>query len=92
MITDTHTTTARLKSLDYVLEANGITADPVNLLLLAHTARDLGVNELLVSLMIDDDEPEVARIRAYARVAVQVASQLREQSAAPQVRELQPAC
>jgi hypothetical protein len=74
MTLDTHTTTARIKSLDFMLEADGITADPVNLLLLAHTARDLGVNELLVSLMVDEDEPEVARIRAYARVAVQVAT------------------
>lgn len=91
MITDTHTTTARIKSLDFQLEADGIAADPVNLLLLAHTARDLGVNELLVSLMVDEDEPEVARIRAYARVAVQVASALRN-GATIEHRELQPAC
>jgi hypothetical protein len=91
MTLDTHTTTARIKSLDFVLEANGITGDPVNLLLLAHTARDLGVNELLVSLMVDEDEPEVARIRAYARVAVQVAARLREQAATVDARELQPA-
>ena len=36
--------------------------------MLAHTARDLGVNELLVSIMVDEREPEVARLRAYARV------------------------
>ena len=65
----------------------------MNLLLLAHTARDLGVNELLVSLMVDEDEPEVARIRAYARVAVQVAARLREQRRRHvDARELQPAC
>jgi hypothetical protein len=92
MTLDTHTTTARIKSLDFVLEADGITGDPVNLLLLAHTARDLGVNELLVSLMVDEDEPEVARIRAYARVAVQVAARLREQATVVDARELQPAC
>jgi hypothetical protein len=92
MITDTHTSTARIKSLDFMLEADGIAADPVNLLLLAHTARDLGVNELLVSLMVDEDEPEVARIRAYARVAVQVAGLLRDQAATVTERELQPAC
>jgi hypothetical protein len=91
MTTETHTTTARIKSLDYKLAADGITADPVSLLLLAHTARDLGVNELLVSLMVDEDEPEVARIRAYARVSVQVAAHLRE-AATNRHRELQLAC
>lgn len=91
MITTTHTTTARIKSLDFQLEANGIAADPVNLLLLAHTARDLGINELLVSLMVDEDEPEVARVRAYARVSVQVAAALRD-GATVEHRELQPAC
>lgn len=91
MITDTHTTTARIKSLDFQVEKGGIAADPVSLLLLAHTARDLGINELLVSLMINEDEPEVARIRAYARVAVQVAAALRE-GAVVEHRELQPAC
>ena len=92
MITDTHTTTARIKALDYAMEADGITADPVSLLLLAHTARDLDVNELLVSLMIDEQAPEVVRIRAYARVSVQVAARLHEQSASTDVRELQHAC
>jgi len=95
MTTTTHTTTARLKTLDLVLEAKGITADPVNLLLLAHTARDLGINELLVSIMINEDEPEVARIRAYSRVAVQVASRLHDQTVTPPAgtdRELVHAC
>ena len=93
MTIETHTTTARIKSLDYRVEAGGIDADPVNLLLLAHTARDLGVNELLVSLMVDEAEPEVVRVRAYARVAVQVAARLREESGVTSIeRELQPAC
>jgi hypothetical protein len=88
MVTDLNTASARLASLDYGIEAGGISADPVSLLLLAHEARDLGVSELLVSLMIDEDQPEVARIRAYARVAVQVAN--RRFSTAERV--LQPAC
>jgi hypothetical protein len=93
MITDTRTTTARITSLDYVLEADGMNADPVSLLLLAHTARDLGVNELLVSIMVDEREPEVARLRAYARVAVQVSALLGERDHVVAVeRELQPAC
>ena len=93
MITDTRTTTARITSLDSMLEADGIAADPVSLLLLAHTARDLGVDELLVSIMVDEREPEVARLRAYARVAVQVSAMLRDGASVVTVeRELQPAC
>lgn len=93
MTTDTRTTTARITSLDYVLEAEGMNADPVSLLLLAHTARDLGVSELLVSIMVDEREPEVARLRAYARVSVQVSALLggRDHVVAVE-RELQPAC
>lgn len=92
MTTDTSTTPAGLSSLDFAVEAEGISADPVNLLLLAHTARDLGVKEVLVSVMVDDDEPEVARIRAYSRVSVEVASNL-HQAPMPHVeRHLMPAC
>lgn len=93
MITDTRTTAARITALDFLLEAEGIAADPVTLLLVAHTARDLGVDEVLVSVMVDEDEPEVARLRAYARVSVQVASRLREPIVTvTEDRELQPAC
>lgn len=93
MITDPRTTAARITALDFLLEAEGIAADPVTLLLVAHTARDLGVDEILVSVMVDEDEPEVARLRAYARVSVQVASLLREPAVAVTAdRELQPAC
>ena len=93
MITDTRTTIARITSLGHLLEADGIAADPVSLLLLAHTARDLGVDELLVSIMVDEREPEVARLRAYARVAVQVSALLRAGDRVVAVeRELQPAC
>jgi len=66
-------TTLTLAQLDTQLEVGGIAADPVNLLLLAHTARELGVSDVLINVMVDEDEPEVARIRAYAKVAVAVA-------------------
>ncbi len=91
MESTTHTTTARIKSLGYQLEADGISADPVDLLLLAHTARDLGVNGLLIDLMIDEEEPEVARIRAFSRVAVQVNNRLHEGMHTDE-RELLHAC
>jgi len=66
-------TALKISELDTQLEVGGIAADPVNLLMLAHTARDLGVSDILVNVMIDEHEPEVARIRAYAKVAVAVA-------------------
>jgi hypothetical protein len=92
MITDTQTMSPRISELDYALEVGGIAADPVNLLLLAHTATELGVDDLLVSVMVDENEPEVARMRAYARVAVQVSNRMHKPSAARIERELQPAC
>lgn len=93
MITDARTTAARITALDLLLDAEGIGADPVALLLVAHAARDLGVDEVLVSVMVDDDQPEVARLRAYARVSVQVVSRLQEPVVhVADTRELQPAC
>ena len=93
MTATTTTTMATITSLDYGIEAQGIEADSVNLLLLAHTARDFGIDELLVSLMIDETEPEVARIRAYSRVAPQVSSRLRTSGfGVVDERDLQPAC
>lgn len=92
MAIDIRTTPARISTLDHVVEAGGIDADPVALLLLAHTARDLGVDEMLVSLMVDEDEPAVARVRAYARVSVQVSSTLSGRPITVGLQELQPAC
>lgn len=95
MITDSNPSTTSLAVLDYVIEDAGMSADPVSLLLLAHEARDLGVSELLVALMVDEAQPEVARIRAYARVSVQVANHRSSRSTrsfATAERELEPAC
>lgn len=86
-----HTTSARIAELGRAMEA-GFEPDTVELLLLAHTARDLGVNEILVQVMIDDEQPAVARVRAFARVSVQVAARLHELDAATDQHELQPAC
>lgn len=92
MITDTHTTSARIADLSIALEDGGIAADPVNLLLLAHTATDLGIDSLLVSVMVDENESEMARLRSYARVAAQVSRRLDQPSVVTVERELQPAC
>ena len=92
MITYPNSGTASLAVLDYVIEADGIAADPVGLLLLAHEARDLGISELMVDVMVDEAQPEVARIRAYARVSVQVATHRFARSFATADLELEPAC
>ena len=70
------TTVPLLSVLDEDVAARGMKADPTAVLLLAHAARDLGVNDTLVSLMVDEGEPEVARIRAYAKVASAVSSRV----------------
>ena len=90
----TRTTTARIDDLGYRMEARGIAADPVNLLLLAHTATDLGVNQILVDVMVDEDQPEVVRMRAFAKVSVQVAMRLHADAATRPAgrQELQHAC
>lgn len=96
---NTQTTTAEttsmhaLADLGFAIEDRGINADPVALLLLAHTARDLGVNDFLVGLMVHEDEPANARVRAFARVSSAVSLALAtDTSVAPRKRELLPAC
>lgn len=91
-ITDT-TTIHALADLGFAIEARGINADPVALLLLAHTARDLGVSDFLVSLMVNEDEPANARVRAFARVSSAVSLALvTDADTAPTKRELLHAC
>lgn len=69
-------TTTSLTHLGYAIEADGITADPTSLALLAHAARDLGINEVLVGVMVDEQAPAVARVRAFARVSSRVADRI----------------
>jgi hypothetical protein len=49
--------------------SNGIDADRLQLLNLAHDARDLGVSSVLVDVMVDEHAPIAARLRAYGRVS-----------------------
>lgn len=76
MTANTITSLTRIAALDYAVEKNGISADPTELRLVADAARGLGVDDVLVSVMVDEDAPEVVRIRAYARVATAVADRL----------------
>jgi hypothetical protein len=78
-----------LSALDEQVAAHGMAADPAALGVLAHAARDLGVTDVLVSVMVDEDEPEAARVRAYSKVSSAVSGQV---SGPVVLRELQPAC
>lgn len=66
---DTQLTSAeRIIRLGEVIARNGIAAVSVDLLLLAHDARDAGVEPVLVDVMIDESMPEVVRERAFVLV------------------------
>lgn len=69
-------TTTSLTHLGYAIEADGITADPDSLALLALAARDLGVSEVLVDVMTDEQAPPVVRVRAFGRVSSSVAGRI----------------
>jgi hypothetical protein len=86
------TTTDTIEILGNEIAENGIPADPTSLRLLATAARDLGVNEVLVDVMINDYEPENARVRAFARVSTSVSLALRDGFVPSDARELAPAC
>jgi hypothetical protein len=91
MTTEAVETIMNMSALDAVLATRGIDADPVQLLLLAHAARDLGVSQVLIDVMVDEAQPEVARIRAYARVSSAVASRFAGLRAMGEGRVLQAA-
>jgi hypothetical protein len=63
-----------LQLLAHRITCEGFGDDSLDLLVIAHAARDLHVNEILVQVMIDDHEPEVARERAFALVARSISS------------------
>jgi hypothetical protein len=64
----------RLIHLGESITMRGVTAANVELLLLAHDARDLGIEAVLVDVMIDEDAPVVVRERAFALVAARMAA------------------
>jgi hypothetical protein len=86
------TTTTTLETLGYSIEARGISADPTSLNLLARAAREYGVNDVLVDVMVDEQQPAVARVRAFARVSTCVDAALRDGFEPADQRELAYAC
>ena len=74
METNMETISSTIHALALSIDAEGFGDDSLGLLVMAHAARDLGISEILVQVMIDDLEPEVARERAFAMVARLMAS------------------
>lgn len=66
----------RLIHLGESINARGVAAVDVELLLLAHDARDLGVEPVLVDVMVDDEAPAVVRERAFGLVAARMAARV----------------
>jgi hypothetical protein len=63
-----------IQLLAHRIDSEGFGDDSLDLLVVAHAARDLHVNDILVQVMIDDREPEVVRERAFSMVARAMAS------------------
>jgi len=61
--------TNEVSRLTEQVAASGIDSDRLGLLNLAHDARDLGVSTVLIEVMVDEDAPVAARLRAYGRVS-----------------------
>lgn len=64
----------RIIRLGEVIARHGMGAATVDLLLLAHDARDAGVEPVLVDVMIDEALPAVVRERAFALVGSSLVS------------------
>ncbi len=62
----------RVIQLGEVIARHGIRAAGVELLLLAHDARDAGVSPVLIDVMVDEDAPDVARARAFVLVGLRM--------------------
>lgn len=68
----TRTQVQRIIELGEVIARQGISSAGVDLLLLAHDARDAGVSPVLIDVLIDEQAPEVARARAFVLVGLRL--------------------
>lgn len=59
----------RIIRMGEVIARDGIAAAGVDVLLLAHDARDHGVDDVVIGVLVDEKAPAVVRERAFARVA-----------------------
>jgi hypothetical protein len=67
-------TTPQLLHLASDLESFGFTGQEMALRSVVRAARAAGVTPLLVDVLADPSEPEVARLRAFGRVATELAT------------------
>lgn len=67
-------TTPQLLHLAWDLESRGFTGQEVAVRQVVRAARVLGVSRTLVDVLADPAEPEVARLRAFGRVATELAA------------------
>lgn len=68
------TTIDRLLNLGEVITRGGVAAAGIDLLLLAHDARDAGVEQVLIDIMVDEGAPDMVRERAFGLVASRLAA------------------
>jgi hypothetical protein len=67
-------TAHQLLQLAWDLESRGFSGQEVALRPVIRAARAAGVSPLLVDVLADPAEPEVARLRAFGRVATELAA------------------
>lgn len=70
------TAPARLAALGWQLERDGMVGHEADVAEIAHLAADVGVSPVLVGVLADGREPEVARIRAFGLVALGLSRRL----------------
>ncbi len=66
----------RIIRMGEVIARDGIAAAGIDVLLLAHDARDHGVDEIVIDVLVDEAAPGVVRERAFGRVASALISTL----------------
>ena len=73
--------TFELAELGWDLASDGVTGHEAAVREVARTARRAGVSPVLVGLLADPRQPEVARLRAYGRIAARLVAADGRQSA-----------
>jgi hypothetical protein len=63
-----------LLHLAWELESRGFAGQEAAVRQVVRSARALGLSRVVVDVLADPDEPEVARLRAFGRVAVQLSA------------------
>lgn len=75
-------TRVSLEGLAQRVAEAGINADPAGLAQLAEVGAESGVSPVVLAVLTDDREPEVARLRAFERVSCAVSRMARSHALA----------